>query len=201
MKLQMSGFLSIIFLSLLIFIATASYLTGPSRSEAAWKKDGATSFDSHGQLMLPSNYRHWIFVGAPVTPNDMNGGKADFPEFHDVYISPHAFAVYGRTGKFPDGTVMVKELVSVGAKKAPSGSGYFPGDFNGVAASVKDSKRFPKEPGHWAYFNFMGPGGKKLTKAMAQPTAACNACHQKYAADDWVFAQFYPVLRAVKSAK
>src|SRR6185369_8543094 len=74
----------------------------------------------------------------------------------------------------------------------------FAGEFIGVAASVKDAKRFAKEPGNWAYFSFMGDGGKALASAKAQTTAACNTCHQQNAAEDWVFTQHYPVLRAVK---
>ena len=34
--------------------------------------------------------------------------------------------------------------------------------------------------------------------ATAFPTAACNACHDASAADDFVFTQYYPVLRAGK---
>src|SRR4051812_45231245 len=39
-----------------------------------------------GQLVLPKNWRSWVFVGAPLTPNALNNGKASFPEFHNVYI-------------------------------------------------------------------------------------------------------------------
>ncbi|MEJ2720768.1 MAG: cytochrome P460 family protein [bacterium] len=156
-------------------------------------------FDQDGNLLKPEGYRMWVYVGAPVTPNDMNEGHAAFPEFHSVYIDPQGFDAYRKTGKFPDGTVMIKELVSVGTKEAPSGNGYFMGDFIGLAASVKDSKRFAKEPGHWAYFNFTDPGKPDKMKAGAEATAACNACHEKNAADDWVFTQYYPVLRAVKA--
>jgi hypothetical protein len=162
---------------------------------------GPSRFDKEGALIRPVNYREWIFVGAPVTPNDLNGGKADFPEFHNVYIDRKSFATYKRTGEFRDGTILVKELVSVGAKKAPSGNGYFEGDYIGLAAAVKDSKRFPKEPGNWAYFNFTGEGGKLKENAQALPTASCNACHQANAAEDWVFTQYYPVLRAAKPKK
>ncbi len=156
-------------------------------------------FDKQGKLIRPVGYRQWVFVGAPVTPNDMNDGHAAFPEFHDVYIDPAAYAYYEQTGKWMEGTVMVKELVSVGAKHAPSGSGYFPGEFEGLAASVHSAKRFPDEPGNWAYFNFSPkpkPGVKLLESAPAEPTKSCNACHQAAAADHWVFTQFYPVLRA-----
>ncbi|MEJ2719104.1 MAG: cytochrome P460 family protein [Deltaproteobacteria bacterium] len=154
-------------------------------------------FDKNGALIRPEGYREWIYVGTPITPNDMNGGKAAFPEFHDVYIDPVSYAHYKKTGKFRDGTVLIKELVSVGSKKAPSGKGYFMGKFIGLAVSLKDSKRYPKEPGHWAYFLY-GQSYPLKKKVKAMPTASCNACHEGAAAQDWVFTQYYPVLRAAK---
>jgi len=174
----------------------AMALSGPV--EAA---QGAAQYTAKGELTLLKNYRQWVFVGAPLTPNDMNNGKAAFPEFHHVYIDPAGFAAYRKTGKFPNGTVIVKELAGVGAKSSASGSGYFAGEFIGVAVAVKDAKRFAKEPGNWAYFSFMGDDGKALASAKAQATAACNTCHQQNAAEDWVFTQHYPVLRAAKPAR
>ncbi len=41
-----------------------------------------------GELQRPTGYREWIYVGTPVTPNEMNNGKAAFPEHHNVYIDP-----------------------------------------------------------------------------------------------------------------
>ena len=149
-----------------------------------------------GLLERPEGYRSWVFVGEPLTPNDMNGGKAPFPEFHSVYIDPKSYAHYERTGEFRDGTILVKELVSVGSKEAVSGKGYFMGDFIGLEATVKSAKYFPDEPGNWAYFSFSNPGGALNDTAEAFPTASCNACHQGSAADDFVFTQYYPVLRA-----
>jgi len=160
---------------------------------------GVASFDPQGNMALPEEYREWVFVGATVTPNDMNGGKAAFPEFHHVYIDPGSYKQYQETGKFRDGTVLVKELASVGAKKGASGNGYFPGEFTGLAVSVKNSVRFAGEPGNWGFFNFSGEGGKLKPSARAQPTEACSACHQKNAAQDSVFTQHYPVLRAAKA--
>jgi len=159
---------------------------------------GAASFDAQGQLALPQGYRQWVFIGAPVTPNDMNGGKAAFPEFHHVYIDPASFQEYQKTGKFRDGTVLVKELASVGAKKGASGNGYFPGRLGGLAVSVKSAARFPQEPGNWGYFDFSGEKGALKPSAPAQPTASCAACHKANAAEDLVFTQHYPVLRATR---
>lgn len=160
-------------------------------------------FNDKNQLLTPEGYREWIFVGTPVTPNDMNNGKAPFPEFHNVYIDPVSYKHYKKTGKFRDGTILVKELVSVGAKSAASGNGYFEGDYIGLEATIKDSKRFAKEPGTWAYFSFTNPDHSLPYKktAPAFPAAVCNSCHDAAAADDWVFTQYYPVLRAAKPAK
>ena len=154
-------------------------------------------FDSDGALEQPTGYREWVYVGTPLTPNELNGEEAPFPEFHSVYINPMAWQTYKRTGTFPEGTVLVKELVSVGKTQASSGKGYFMGEFIGLEAAVKDSKRFPKEPGYWAYFSF-GHSYPLASKAKAQKTASCAACHVGLAADDMVFTQYYPVLRAAK---
>jgi hypothetical protein len=136
-----------------------------------------------------------VYVGEVITPNDMNGGEATFPEFHAVYMDPESFADYEKTGKFRDGTVLIKELSSVGTKEATSGKGYFQGDFTGLEASIKDSKRFKDEPGNWAYFSF---GHKYPLKAESSKNdaSACNQCHQNSAKTDWVFSQYYPALRA-----
>jgi hypothetical protein len=152
-----------------------------------------------GQLDRPTGYREWIYVGTPVTPNELNDGKAAFPEFHNVYIDPKSWAHWKETGKFRDGTILVKELVSVGSKVAVSGNGYFEGDFIGLEATIKSKQHFPKEPGNWAYYSFSTKDHKTLElRAKAFPAASCNACHAGAAADDFVFTQYYPVLRAGK---
>jgi hypothetical protein len=154
---------------------------------------------SNGELQRPTGYREWVYVGTPVTPNDMNDGKAPFPEHHNVYIDPASWAHWKKTGEFRDGAILMKELVSVGAKAAVSGNGYFQGEFIGLEATIKSKEHFPKEPGNWAYFSFSTPDHKSLTPtAKAFPAASCNACHQASAGDDFVFTQYYPVLRAGK---
>lgn len=152
-------------------------------------------YDEEGALLRPTGYREWIYVGAPLTPNDLNGGKAAFPEFHNVYINPASWAEYKRTGELPDGTVIVKELVSVGSNAASSGKGYFMGEFIGLEAAVKDSRRFPKEANGWAYFSY-GHSYPLTDKAKAQPQLACAQCHLTAPEGSMVFSQYYPVLRA-----
>jgi len=164
----------------------------------------APSYDANGNLQQPDDYawREWIHIGTPLTPNSLNPPQAPFPEFHNVYIRPADFQHYAETGTFRDGTMLIKELVSVGSTKALSGNGFFEGEFIGLEATIKDSKRFPEEPGNWAYFTFSHEKPPYPKSAMRQPTGTCNACHQQGTqqgiAEDWVFVSYYPVLRAAK---
>ena len=197
-------------LSTALASAMLSGISGYTMLEAADSNVMAAKFSSDGQVSIPQNWRQWVFVGTPLTPNTLNDGKAPFPEFHNVYIEPSAYAHWQKTGKFANGTQIAKELVLVRQKGADemnkdgstaevSGVGYFQGEFQGLELTVKDTKRFPKEPGGWAYFSFghKAPPYAKMAKAF--PTETCNACHQASAADDFVFTQFYPVLRAAKA--
>lgn len=154
-------------------------------------------YNEKGEVLRPVGWRRWIFVGTPLTPDDMNGGEANFREFHNVYIDPPSFEVFSKTGEFPNGTQLVKEMVLVGSKEASSGSGYFMGDFYGLELTIKDAERFKDEPGGWAYFSFGHTTFDKYAKtAKMEDAASCNACHEASADTDWVFTQYYPVLRA-----
>lgn len=164
------------------------------------------TFTADGEVQIPEDWREWVFVGSPLTPNALNGGEAPFPEYHNVYIEPSAWEHYQRTGSFADGTQIAKELVLVresengngpeGAADEVSGRGYFPGAFAGLELAYKDSERFADEPGGWAYFSFGHQAPPYEQAAAAFPAESCSACHEVNAAQDFVFTQFYPVLRA-----
>ena len=55
-----------------------------ARPAAAQTQQSAAVFDSEGRLQEPDPtvFREWVFVGAPLTPNALNDGKAGFPEYH-----------------------------------------------------------------------------------------------------------------------
>ncbi len=193
--------------TVLAVILALYMLTSVIFAQASSGKEGSSSmpdsekphFTVDGKLIPFSadGYRGWIFVGTPVTPNDLNDGEAAFPEFHNVYMNPSAWREWKKSGTYPEGTVMVKELASVGAKSATSGKGYFEGEFTGLEMSVKDSTRFPAESKGWGYFSF---GHKYPLKKEAPPNmfTSCAQCHAANAASDMVFSQYYPVLRAAK---
>lgn len=167
------------------------------------------TFNDDGSVNQPENWRTWVFVGAPLTPNALNNGNAPFPEFHNVYVEPSAFMAYEATGEWPEGTQLAKELTSIyqnnndetGASMEVSGRGFQQGEFQGLELTVKDSERFKDMPGGWAYFSFGHKPEPYEKTANAFPAASCNACHDANAEDDFVFTQFYPILRAAKNSK
>ena len=158
-------------------------------------------YTASGELILPKNsiWREWVFVGAPLTPNALNGGKAGFPEYHNVYIEPGSYEIFKKTGEFPDGTIMFKELQLTlpgenadGSRTEPSGRGYFPGPFNGADVTVKDTKRYAATGG-WGFYNFNHHEPKAPT-ATLKPREECAYCHIANAKKDEVWTQFYRLL-------
>jgi hypothetical protein len=158
------------------------------------------SFTNDGKLIRPAGWREWIFVGSPLTPNSLNGGAAPFPEFHSVYIDPESWAHWKKTGEFREGTMFAKELTLVGDTAATSGKGFFNGKLQGFEIAHKNTKKYSKETDGWAYYSFGHKDEPYENSTAAMPTAACAACHTGAAADDMVFTQYYPILRAAKSA-
>ena len=187
-------------IAVLIGAGAAMFYSGPSPSQA--QQSSGAVFNPDGKMKLPTGYREWVFVGAPLTPNALNSGKASFPEFHNVYVERKNFDAYQKAGKFPEGTVLVKELVLLqkptfpdGSQQAPSGRGYFEGDFNGMDVSVKDSKRFAGTNG-WGYFTFGHHALPYEQTAAESSIEECAGCHiGNVAKTDMTYVQFYPVLR------
>ena len=175
----------------------------PESSNALVRSRELPEYTASGDLKLPKNWRDWIYVGSPLTPNALNDGHANFPEYHNVYIEPGSYAIYKKTGVFPDGTIFVKELQLTtkpeenpdGSRTEPSGRGYFPGAFNGADVTVKDTKRFAASGG-WGYFNFHHFEPKALT-ATVKAKSECAFCHIASAKRDEVWTQFYRILDEV----
>ena len=180
----------------------------------AQTQQSSVVFNADGTVQVPTGFRKWVFVGAPLTPEGLNDGKyncdaagmnctrSNFPEYHHVYIEQKNVDVYMKTGDFPEGTVIVKELTRVlnpdfpdGSRKEPSGRGYFNGAYNGIDMSIKDSKRFAQTNG-WGFFTF-GHHPMPYDKTSAErPAGECAGCHIANAANtDMTYIQFYPLLR------
>ena len=97
--------------------------------------------------------------------------------------------------------MIAKELVLLqkgdfedGSKNAPSGRGFFGGEFNGMDVMVKDSARF-KETNGWGFYNFGHNAPPYAKTAKAEPAKNCAGCHITTAGKGMVFKSYYPVLR------
>ncbi len=195
-------FLSAILLILLgIFTLVISNSNGQANGKTTNQHSNFTTpvFDKENNLIRPKGYREWVFVGSSLGLSY----RANVPQenqpveevYHNTYIAPNSYREFSRTGKFPEGTVLVLELLTQEKKKEPGLQGSYEKDYIALEASVKDSKRFKDG---WAYFSFDGENGQLLAKAKAIASESCFACHDKKAETDHVFTQFYPVLRAAK---
>jgi len=182
-------------------LVAASVFLLNTRPVVAQSQGSAAMFDSNGNMKLPTGFRKWVFVGAPLTPDGLNNGcdldcspsqrrsrdEAGFPEFHHVYIEAKNVDAYLKTGSFPEGS-----------RTEPSGRGFFNGAYNGIDATVKDSKRFAKTNG-WGFFTF-GHHPLPYAKTAAESSVAqCAGCHiENVAKTDMTWVQFYPLLRDKK---
>jgi Cytochrome P460 len=185
-------------------VVAASSLLRYSGHVVAAAPQSAAVFDSDGRLKLPkpATFRRWVLVGAPLTPEGLNDNKAGFPEYHNVYIEEKNVDAYLRTGSFPEGTVIVKELTRVlkptfpdSSRTEPSGRGYFNGEYNGIDLTVKDSKRFAKTNG-WGFFTFGHHPLPYAATAAESSVTECAGCHiANVAKTDMTWIQFYPILR------
>jgi cytochrome P460 len=167
------------------------------RPVSCWENTVAVPAEKDS-LPRPENYREWIFVGSSLGLRyDERDEKQNTEEleYKNIYINPSAYRDYMKTGKFPQGTMLVLEIAKAETKKEPGLRGSYQKEFVGLLAAVKDRERFGDE---WAYFRFTDKDGKLVDEARPFPKASCFNCHQHKAADDNVFTQFYPVLKAAK---
>ena len=156
----------------------------------------AARFEGKDTLLRPEGYREWVFVGSSLGLRYEEGKtQPERLEYKNVYIDPVAYRAYKETGAFPQGTVLVLETAAGEEKKGPGLRGSFQKELNGLSAAVKDKERFPDG---WAYFSFSDGPGKTKDKAQAAKKSSCYDCHREKGAEDNVFTQFYPVLRAAR---
>ena len=125
--------------------------------------------------------------------------KANQPvdEMHNVYARPEDVRAYRRDGKFPDGSVLVKEVTRVGSEKLTTGQSHWSTDTKLWFVMVKDSKgRFPDnalwgDGWGWALFDAKDPARNVASDYQAD----CKTCHVPARKDDWVYVRGYPVLK------
>jgi hypothetical protein len=148
-----------------------------------------------GNLKFPTQYREWTYVTSGVDMSYGASASMDHSMFDNVFVNPEAYKVFVQTGTWPDKTMLVLEVRTAEGKGSINKSGHFQtNEIVGREVHVKDAARFP---GKWAFFTSEdGVTGKLLPKEME-----CYSCHEKHAAVDTTFVQFYPTLLDVAKKK
>ena len=117
--------------------------------------------------------------------------------FHNVYTQPETVEAFRSTGKFPDGAVLVKELLKAKTNSMTTGEISCATETEGWFIMIKDAKgRFKDNPlwgdgWGWALFN-AGNNTKTVTENYKDD---CLQCHVPAKQDDWIYLRGYPALR------
>jgi hypothetical protein len=136
---------------------------------------GAGSDD--GPVPYPEGYRRWAHVKTLLVSAE-NPRAARFAGMHHIYANNLALEGY-ETGRFPDGAVIVFDLLDVKTDKGNTEEGAR----KFIDVMLKDARRFAATGG-WGYEEFAGATrGPTLDAARA---AACSACHERMAPTDHV---------------
>lgn len=151
--------------------------------------------DADGTISIPPDFRQWAYLGAwSVAGDDDEGGAA---EFHVVYTQPDTVEAYRRTGEFPDGAVLVKELFETGTGDMTTGRVSWAKRVTGWFIMIKDRKGRFQGSGlwgdgwGWALFHADDPA----TTVTEDYKTECIPCHLPVEMDDWVYTRGYPTLR------
>jgi hypothetical protein len=164
------------------------------------KSQGTTSFsgfdlvDNMGNIRKPADYRNLYPALGTFAVTGLNGDT----EMHYTYASPGTAEYYRKTGKFADGTVLVKEVFGTDHAQLTTGDAHWGSAIKIWFVMIKDEKgRYPGNPlwGNgwgWALFKSDAPDKQVATNYKKD----CLGCHVPAKATDWIYVQGYPVLAA-----
>ena len=179
------------------------------------KKPYAPNVDMKtGAIHVPENYTRWATLGTWAHANTELKATKDHPkgnpgsiEYHVVYTQPETIDYYRKYGGFPDGAVLVKELLHAETMPMTTGpavshatklKGWFV-LVRDTEGRFKDSKLWGNGWG-WSLFN----AGDPMKTVSTDFKVDCMGCHlpaldlapAKAVEDDkWIYTLGYPVLQ------
>jgi Cytochrome P460 len=150
--------------------------------------------DAKGNLRVPENYRTlYQPLGTWAIAADSGRGSK---ELHEVYASPGTIEAFRRGGRFPDGAVLVKEVLGTSTMGMTTGTVSHAAALKGWFVMVKDSRN--SHPGNplwgdgwgWSWFD----AGQPLRTTSTNYKTDCQGCHVPAQSTDWIYVSGYPVL-------
>jgi hypothetical protein len=178
-----------------IVILTLVVLAGhqQAKSQTNPRFNGFDLVDKTGNIRKPSDYRDEYEALGTYTVLDPKGDQ-----MHLTYASPRTAEYFRKTGKYPDGTVLVKEVFGTDHAQMTTGDAHWASGTKVWFVMIKDAKgRYPGNPlwgdgWGWALFKSDSPDKQVATDYKKD----CLGCHIPAKSTDWVYVQGYPVLNS-----
>jgi hypothetical protein len=159
-----------------------------------------------GAISVPEDYTLWPTLGT-WSHGKVDSGAVNIHEYHVVYTQPTTIAYYKKRGRFPDGAVLVKELLHAETMSMTTGPAVgHATTLKGYFVLVRDTKgRFTSSPlwgdgWGWSFFE-----AKDIVNTTSKNYKVdCIPCHipAKELArrnapkdDKWIYTLGYPVLQ------
>jgi hypothetical protein len=176
-----------------LVILTLVVLAGhqEAKSQTNPRFSGFDLVDKTGNIRKPSDYRDKYEALGTYAVLDPKGDQ-----MHLTYASPGTAEYFRQTGKYPDGTVLVKEVSGTDHAQMTTGDAHWASGTKVWFVMIKDAKgRYPGNPlwgdgWGWALFKSDAPDKQVATDYKKD----CLGCHVPAKATDWVYIQGYPVL-------
>ncbi|MBO6506564.1 MAG: cytochrome P460 family protein [Kordiimonadaceae bacterium] len=186
----------VVAVSLILAVAIFSELAGVQSANGSMSTNTFDRFvDAEGNIKRPENMLgdpNWVHIGSWAVVNDGGEGNG----LHNVYTTKDVVQAYRKTGEFPDGAMLVKQVLSAETDALTTGQAYWAGEPGVWFVMIKDRQnRFPGNAlwGNgwgWALFEAANPAKQVATNFRTD----CLGCHIPAQQSDWVYIQGYRAL-------
>jgi hypothetical protein len=185
-----------------IVAVLAFFCCAVSAAEDSYTSTYESLVDESGNITLPEDFRSdWTFLGTwSIAEKDVDQASAASGHgaagLHNVYTQRGVAEYFQENGKFPDGAVLVKELIKAATASMTTGTVSRADEVEGWFILIKDTEgRFSSNPlwgdgWGWALFNVDQPS----TPVTKNYKTECVGCHIPARNDDWIYVAGYPVL-------
>ena len=178
----------------MLFLTVAALAGYQSASaQASHKFNGYDLVDNTGNIRKPADYRDLYQLLGTYTVLDPKGDQ-----MHVTYATPGTAEYYRKTGKFPDGAVLIKEIFGTDHAQLTTGDSHWALGTKVWFVKIKDEKnRFPQNPlwgDGWGWFLFKADAPDK--QVATDYKKDCLSCHVPAKSTDWTYVQGFPSLKS-----
>ena len=166
-------------------------------ADSEWETAEAAS-DPQALLQVPEDdyRREWVLLGSfSVLADDPEAGAK---ELHVVYTKSENIDAFRKTGTFPDGAVLVKDVFATATEYMTTGTSSYADKLVGRFVMVKDQgdKHAGTSPlwgDGWGWAFYEGTETEKTVTTDYKQD--CLACHEPVRHQDLTYIQGYPILK------